>query len=185
MTTTTDFDQILSVVEQAETAKSKTEAEAAEALARADAISQDAEAARLAAEAESRQASAATSSAFVTIMRKLTDEVRDARAAAAAAVTDGTEPAFEAWLRYRRLRAHNRGTWRALTFQYDAVMARPAPPGEWGPELFVADGTYGPVWVETFDQFVTTVLHEWETAEVHRVSAAQWEELTARKAAAQ
>jgi len=109
-------------------------ATAAATRAAADLARQEAEQLAAAAEQAEQQQIAPVGDLY-SLLRQLTGEVAAARLAAVDAVRTGNEPALEAWLRYRRTRAVNRGRWDALSGLYAQRTGRPAPPGAWGPPI--------------------------------------------------
>lgn len=119
-----------------------------------------AEAARLA-----DQATKSPAPHIFELLTRLTTEVADARVAAIEAVRTGSEPALEAWLRYRRLRAANRGRWDAVASLYQGSTGRPTPPGSWGPPATYdpsgRDDTMAP---EDFPTFLQNAIVQAETA---------------------
>jgi Tfp pilus assembly protein FimT len=149
--------EIRDAAQQAQQVAQEKAAESANATARI-------QEAQLAAEATAREARAKASSALLSTMRELTEEVRVARSTAVDAILTGSTPALEAWLRYRRTRATNKGTWNALGTQYSQITGHRAPPGDWGPDVITAfdPSRSAQVAGETFMDFLTAVVADLE-----------------------
>lgn len=151
-------------------------ASAAAANATADAAKQaveDIAAARRTAASAVQQARIRAGAEVLDAMRRLTDEVRAARGEAATAVATGNRP-LEAWLRYRRIRAANSGTWTTLSQRYMSVTgSHRAPPGDWGPDVQqqFSGGVPTPVPAESFTDFLTAACLRMEQ-QIHADSAA-------------
>jgi multidrug efflux pump subunit AcrA (membrane-fusion protein) len=165
MTSTIPIAAIVEASRQAEQQAELAQQQAAERRAEAETARRQADELEASvAEATKPQWTNPAVEALYALMRSLTNEVAQARGAAVEAVRTGGEPALEAWLRYRRLRAHNKGTWQAVSSEHWRLTHRPPPPGNWGPDLLPAE--YGNLAAETFEQFVTGVLDRVER-EIH------------------
>lgn len=115
--------------QQAE-AKRRQEA-AAERAAKAEQARQEAEDAIAAAEAEHSEATRISGRKYTDALRALTSEVREAQAAAEAAVAQGGD-VIGLWTTWRTVRARNRGVWSQLAGHYEQATGAAAPPGAWG-----------------------------------------------------
>lgn len=154
MTHTTLVAAAIDLETQGRAAKEAADQQIAEVASAAEQIQSD----LAAAERAARTAHAGASGQYLTIMRQLTEEVREARRAAEEAVRSGSD-GLAAWVAYRRARATNRGRWDVLGYRYMALTGRPAPPGEWGPEQF-HPGSPGAE--ESFARFVQIIVTDLE-----------------------
>jgi multidrug efflux pump subunit AcrA (membrane-fusion protein) len=161
---TVRVDELIAGVDRARAAAAKAKGEAAAKLDASRTAAEQIDAARAKAEAAAAEARSKAGAQLLDAMRRLTDEVRQARAAAAEAIRTGDAP-LEAWLRYRRVRGTDRGMWQALGAQYLSVTGSPRfPPGDWGPDVVAQYNSSLPEQVpaETFADFLTAVTHRME-----------------------
>lgn len=121
-------------------------------------------------------------SQFMAAIRALSTEQSDARVAAIQALKSGDEPAFEAWLRYRRVGARVAGRREALQGAYEAATGKQAPPGIGMPPL-VRDA-YNPLDPEPWNVFLMTHLARAESELKRETLMSSMRELEAAQLAA-